>query len=432
MRYSLWSSIALVFAAHTTIMSATVGASDRSLPMRFELVKRSATAPCSQHCGSLVAATGAITADTPHDFAAFAKDHDLTGATVVLNSDGGSTHGAIALGRAIRAMKLDTTVGRVKRDAAAAQSEPLATVSPYADCESMCAFVLLAGINRTVPQKARVMVHQIWLGDRRDDPTAANYSAEDLVLVQRDIGRLAQYTAEMGASIDMLDLSLRIPPWEPMHVMTMSELVGMRVVTEQSALPAPAKVAAQVSALPAQVIKVGIGMPLAPVSERRWTVVNNAGSAALGRRHPLTLEGDEIGRFDLMVACSNSPDSYDVSYVEYRSVGALPPAVGGVNMRVGGLSAPLKVMSSQSRADTGELVTFAAGTVPSELITSFAGNGMHSMTIETKTAGVETMIRLGNTGAPQSLPRLIAECGKPAGDRAELSAKRANGIALAK
>ena len=47
------------------------------------------------------------------------------------------------------------------------------------------------------------MVHQIWLGDRREDPTAANYSAEDLVLIQRDIGRLAQYTAEMGATADL-------------------------------------------------------------------------------------------------------------------------------------------------------------------------------------------------------------------------------------
>ena len=57
------------------------------------------------------------------------------------------------------------------------------------------------------------MVHQIWLGDRRDDPTAANYSAEDLVVVQRDIGRLAQYTVEMGgdpfiqpAEIEQLDV----------------------------------------------------------------------------------------------------------------------------------------------------------------------------------------------------------------------------------
>ena len=96
----------------------------------------------------------------------------------------------------------------------------------------MCAFVLLAGVHRTVPPEARVMVHQIWLGDRRDDPTAANYSAEDLVLVQRDIGRLAQYTAEMGGSIELLDLALRIPPWEPMHALTRDEMQRMHVATE--------------------------------------------------------------------------------------------------------------------------------------------------------------------------------------------------------
>ena len=76
------------------------------------------------------------------------------------------------------------------------------------------------------------MVHQIWLGDRREDPTAASYSAEDLVLVQRDIGRLAQYAADMGASVDLLDLALRIPPWEPMHAMTREELRRSRLITE--------------------------------------------------------------------------------------------------------------------------------------------------------------------------------------------------------
>src|SRR4029079_10873702 len=98
-------------------------------------------------------------------------------------------------------------------------------------CESMCAFVLLAGVERHVPAEARVMVHQIWLGDRRDDPTAANYSAEDLVVVQRDIGRLAQYTVEMGGGIDMLEIALKIPPWEPMRLLTRDELRNMKVVT---------------------------------------------------------------------------------------------------------------------------------------------------------------------------------------------------------
>src|SRR4029079_7826705 len=102
-------------------------------------------------------------------------------------------------------------------------------------CESMCAFVLLAGVERHVPAEARVMVHQIWLGDRRDDPTAANYSAEDLVVVQRDIGRLAQYTMEMGGGIDMLEIALKIPPWEPMRLLSRNELRGMKIVTPDDA-----------------------------------------------------------------------------------------------------------------------------------------------------------------------------------------------------
>ncbi len=109
--------------------------------------------------------------------------------------------------------------------------------SRKAYCESMCAFVLLAGVERRVPAEARVMVHQIWLGDRRDDPTAANYSAEDLVVVQRDIGRLARYTVEMGGGVDLLEIALKIPPWEPMRMLSRDELRTMKVETARATRP---------------------------------------------------------------------------------------------------------------------------------------------------------------------------------------------------
>ena len=73
---------------------------------------------------------------------------------------------------------------------------------------------------------------------------AEEFGAEDLVLVQRDIGRLAQYTAEMGATADLLDLALRIPPWEPMHALTRNELKRTRLTTEDIDAPAAATVAA--------------------------------------------------------------------------------------------------------------------------------------------------------------------------------------------
>ena len=179
--------------------------------MHFELRAQGPAETCGTNCKLFIAASGAITADTPRNFLVFAQNRDLTGATVVIDSDGGSVLGAIALGREIRNLKLATTVGHIVDLPTEGQDEPRATLSPNADCESMCAFVLLGGVQRSVPVDARVMVHQIWLGDRREDPTAASYSAEDLVLVQRDIGRLAQYAADMGASADLLDLALRIP-----------------------------------------------------------------------------------------------------------------------------------------------------------------------------------------------------------------------------
>ena len=71
-------------------------------------------------------------------------------------------------------------------------------LSPNGNCESMCAFLLLAGSHRYVPPQAHVLVHQIWLGKKRKQALESSYSAEELNVVQRDIGRLAQYTIEMG------------------------------------------------------------------------------------------------------------------------------------------------------------------------------------------------------------------------------------------
>ncbi len=234
MNRSLSLVCALALAAPFLMLPSPSRATDRVLPMQFELRTQGPAEACGTHCKLYIAASGAITADTPRSFLAFAQNRDLAGATVAIDSDGGSVLGAIALGREIRNLKLATTVGRIVDLRTEGQDEARATLSPNADCELMCAFVLLGGLRRSVPIEARVMVHQIWLGDRREDPTAASYSAEDLVLVQRDIGRLAQYAADMGASADLLDLALRIPPWEPMHAMTREELRHSRLTTEES------------------------------------------------------------------------------------------------------------------------------------------------------------------------------------------------------
>jgi len=431
-----FSVAALALAAPLALLPGSLRASDRALPMRFELRVQGPAEVCGKNCKTFVAASGAITADTPRHFLLFAQNHDVDGATVVLNSDGGSVHGAIALGRELRKLKLATTVGSLVDLSADSEEQPRVTFSPQADCESMCAFVLLGGVRRSVPAESRVMVHQIWLGDRREDPTAAGYSAEDLVLVQRDIGRLARYTADMGASADLLEVALRIPPWELMHALTRDELRHTKLTTEDADVPvAAATVATSSPALVPQPVSRASDLQSAPIGEQRWSLVDRAGLATLARRHPLTVEGEEIGSFDLVVACSPGADSYDVSYVERRHRGEqtpLPAALDSISLRVGSNSAALKVVSTERRSAPDELLTHATARVPSTLIGAFAAMGSHSMVIKTQSAQLVTGIRLGNTGASQNLPRLSAGCRKPVGDRAELPRAKTGGLAAAK
>ena len=407
---------------------------DRSLPMRFELRIEGPAAGCGDTCRTLIGASGAITADSPREFIKFmqsstARGQNLRDATVVFDSDGGSVLGAIALGREIRKARLSTTVGHIVNlpdEPGRARDEPRrAAVSPNADCESMCAFVVLGGVKRTVPAEARVMVHQIWLGDRREDPTAATYSAEDLVLVQRDIGSLARFTAEMGASIDLLDLALRIPPWEQLHVMSRAEIVGTRLATEDMSPKDTLPVSAPVASVPptgGRALRQPLteGVASMPISERNWSILKGEKGAALARRHPLTVEGDRIGSFDLMLSCGVD-GKFDISYVEHRygsdSIAA-PKRLDNVRLRAGRAAAALKVVSSEYKDQSGELRSLAIGMVPDDLVRAFA-EGQRSLIVETKSGGMATVIRIGNTGAPQNFPRLASGCLRPTGDRAE-------------
>jgi hypothetical protein len=49
--------------------------------------------------------------------------------------------------------------------------------------------------------------------------------------VERDIGRLAKYTFDMGGSGDLLSLSLNVPPWEDLHELSQAELRLTNLVT---------------------------------------------------------------------------------------------------------------------------------------------------------------------------------------------------------
>jgi hypothetical protein len=218
--------VTLVFAAPPTPVDSGANA-----PMRFEWRHEGPPEACRPNCRTWISANGYITADTPREFEAFAKDPKVRGAVLVLDSDGGSVLGTLALGRAIRSLDMVTTIGKTVPLPPAAGSDRRARLTPNGNCESMCAFLLLAGTRRYVPPEANVLVHQIWLGKKRKQALESSYTAEELNIVQRDIGRLAQYTIEMGGGVELLETSLRIPPWEPLYRLSADELQRMRLIT---------------------------------------------------------------------------------------------------------------------------------------------------------------------------------------------------------
>jgi hypothetical protein len=218
-------------AAAAVDPDAAVAADRRNQAMQFELLREGPAEACRSSCGVWVSAIGVITADTLYAFELFAKQHDIRGAVIALDSGGGSVQGALLLGRAIRRLAMITTIGRTMDLPPQSDGVKRAILSPRTACASICAFVLLAGIERHVPLEAQVLVHAIWPGDRRNDPIEATDSADDLALVQRDVAQMAQYTIEMGGTFALLDAALKIPPWKPMHRLSREELRVMKMAT---------------------------------------------------------------------------------------------------------------------------------------------------------------------------------------------------------
>jgi hypothetical protein len=412
------------------------GSTDGSSPMRFTLYADGSSETCASACRSLIAASGMITADTARQFSAFVRDNALQvqvsrelggqqagqpGATVVLESDGGSVLGALDLGRTIRRFGFATTVGRVVERRTTAFMKYGETIA-RADCQSMCTFVLLAGVQRRVPPEARVLVHQIWLGDRREDAVASNYTAEDLVVVQRDIGSILQYTLEMGGDPELVELSLKVPPWEPMRALTRDEIrrTKLDMEVEIPASPALVKTAAGPMLPDAE-------PQLAPSSGRGWVTAMRGGQPVLTRSHPLTLEGERIGNFSLLVSCGTTPDTYTLIYRELRSGPAdrgLPRSITQIALVVDERLQPLKITSSEKKMHGGELESVATTVLPPRLVRALSSDTPASMTLETDSVGnPRTTIRIGNVGFGRGFREVERNCKEPQRARGEIRAQ---------
>jgi hypothetical protein len=376
----------------------------RADAMRFEWVREGPSDKCGSNCREWISARGGIVPDTGRAFEAFARTRDVTGKVVVLESRGGAVNGGLALGRAFRRFNMTVVVGQTTMLPADPSGEQRATYSPRAICASMCPFVLLGGARRHVPPEARILVHQIWPGAARADSTAATYSAQSIAGMLRATSEMARYTVDMGGEIELYDLAMRIPPWEDLRVLTQAEVLRTRLSTVSAPFASPDVDA--VAAPPPGVLPPTGGQPALVT---RWTLVGAGAERGVVRRHPLTVEGEEIGSLLITIACGSDPLTMKLRYWETRRLASADDIVMRAVMGLGRERVPLAMESS--RAVGGRLESIANATVPMAVIAKLLANNQAAVAVATLTkAKQQTTIRLGTTGLGQALPQLAKEC----------------------
>lgn len=395
--------------AATLTQSTAQPVSPEPNSMRFEWMREGPAESCGEACREWIAATGAITADTLRDFELFTEARDVRGALLVLDSGGGSVLASLDFGRKVREFGLKTSVGRTTKLPSEPGLPQRARLSPRGECASMCVFVLLGGVERRVPPEARILVHQIWPGSKRHDASAESYTAEEMVRIQRDVGRIARYTVEMGGDIELFELAMRIPPWERLRSLSPPELRRMRLQTVEVAPEAPTSGAVS-SERP-------VRLAGASRAERGWAVARAANHPAVFRRHPLTVEGDEIGHFQLSLTCGEGASAYKLEYLESRMPAPEAPVRGAQRtvseawVWVGGERISLHIESSALADDAPEVITRASGTISAEAVRKLQGEPNGVVIVGTQGSdGVRSGIRLGATGFAGSFSQLSAEC----------------------
>jgi hypothetical protein len=190
-----------------------------------------------------------------------------------------------------------------------------------------------------------------------------------------------------------------------MRLLSREELRGMKIVTGDEApeVNSGASTSTPTLANGARTLANG----------RSWAVQVNAERPKIGRTHPLTVEGEDIGSFELSLSCDDTGREYVVTYIEQRrgsESGRMPAIPNGIEMTLAGKPVPMKIVSARPNGRPTEIESIANGRLSAEQLKGFAEANGRSLTIETTSDDITTVIRVGNAGFARALPQLAASC----------------------
>jgi hypothetical protein len=178
--------------------------------------------------------------------------------------------------------------------------------------------------------------------------------------------------------------------------------------TDARATPPQSSTSATPSQLPLKRIA------LTSQRERGWIAAERSGSPSLSRRHPLTVEGEDLGTIEVAFACGDKTGEYLVHYTEARRMSdgdAATQPLKSVELRLANKVIPLALGPSRPAPDGGEVLASASGKVTASMLHNFASSGLRSIVIETASENADgAVIRIGNTGAAANLMPFLASC----------------------
>jgi hypothetical protein len=205
--------------------------------MKFKLASGGNSVICGRVCGEWVMAQGDITPESYLELAKFLETNKLgKDIKIYLNSNGGSLLGGLMLGQVLRAFEANVSIGVTTTHRYTGESLRMITElakSPYVSpnwkpdenyfsydvvnedqgtCLSACAYAFFGGVQREVPGKAKLGLHQFFSDEAVRDPLSKQFTSYDLSLQQQLTALVADYVGKMGVDTFVVTLEFFLLP----------------------------------------------------------------------------------------------------------------------------------------------------------------------------------------------------------------------------
>lgn len=333
-----------------------------------------------------ISATGQIQTDTSVQFALFSKANKIEGLTIVLDSTGGRVRAAMALGRLIRAAKLNTSVGRT---ISADGKDSIR--SNDVSCSSACVLVLMGGVERFVPEDASLNVHMFSVElDAEGNKARGEPTFRDIEQTQRTMASHAVYIAEMGIAARYLEIMTEASFRGTMRRITRPEMEAIKL---------------------ASITPRDVSLPVAS----NWSLSAASAPAQLVRTSRLTDTEKLAVNHEMLIECDNVRSFYLVTYRQQLiksdgpKGGPQPVTVGSARLDTGGWDFIFRAPGRGFGINTVGNDFWMRRSVPRKVFDDAAANGRLNVEIVAQGRPTRTP-SLYDVSLKQLLPDLAKRC----------------------